>query len=190
MASALTILVQDQAMAFRLVRRNRQGLGQPPPSVQRLHLGAEMLRPFRAHTADRDALPGQPLVRVVGAQREAIFGARGEHTVRLGDAARDQIVDHDAEVALGAVEHDFGRVPCPRGGVETRHKPLRRSLFVARGAVDLTGQEQAAHALGFQRGDQLARVHVVVFDRVAGPDHAGLFQPRNGRDQRALHLFG
>ncbi len=150
-----------------------------PGLIERRGLGAERRRPRRPDAADRDALRGQPLIGIVGAQGQPVLGARREHAVRLGDAARHQIVDHHAEIALGAIEHDLARRPRPRGGVETRHKSLRGSLFVAGRAVDLAGQEQPGAALGLERGAQLARIDMVVFDRVAGPHHAGLFQPRN-----------
>ena len=74
--------------------------------VERRHLGANAAGARRPDAADRDALVGQPLIGVVGAQGQPIFGARGEHAIGLGDAARHEIVDHHAEIAFGAVEHD------------------------------------------------------------------------------------
>ena len=53
--------------------------------------------PLHADAAKRDASPGQPLIGIVGAQRKAIFGARGEHAVGLAHALHHQIVDHDAQ---------------------------------------------------------------------------------------------
>ena len=79
---------------------------QRPRRLQRRHLGLELALPDRPDAADGDALAGQPLIGVIGPQRQPVFGPRGEHAVRLGDAARDQVVDHHAEIALGAVEHD------------------------------------------------------------------------------------
>ena len=51
--------------------------------------------------SSRPAL-GQPQVGVVLAQLQPILGAAGEHPVRLGHAARDQVVDQHAEVRLVA----------------------------------------------------------------------------------------
>ena len=106
---------------------------------------------------------GQPLVGVVGAQRQPVFGARGEHAVRLGDAARDQIVDHHAEIAFGAVEHDLAAPARPRRGVEPRDQALGGGLFVAGRAVDLAGQEQPAQrawspASAAARADRRGRI--------------------------------
>ena len=62
-----------------------------------------------ARLADQPALDAerrQPLVGVVAAQMQPELGARGEHAVGLGDAPRHQIVNHHAEIALGARQDD------------------------------------------------------------------------------------
>ena len=59
----------------------------------------------------------QPAVGIVGPQQQPVFGPAGEHAVRLVDAARDQVVDHHADIRLIAAEHQrlFGRgAPAPR----------------------------------------------------------------------------
>ena len=42
----------------------------------------------------------QPAVGVVGPQQQAVLRPAGEHAIRLVDAARDQVVDHHADVGL------------------------------------------------------------------------------------------
>ena len=69
---------------------------------ERRGLGREGLPARGADTTQGDAERGQPLVGVVGAQAQAVLGARGEHAVGLGDPAGDEVVDHDAEIAVGA----------------------------------------------------------------------------------------
>src|SRR5437868_5591847 len=101
-----------------------------------------MSPPFRADTADRNALASQPLVGVVGAQAETVFSTRGEHAVWFGHAARDQIVDHYAKIPFGAVEQDVRAAAGQRRGIDPGHETLRRRLFVPGRAVDLTRQEQ------------------------------------------------
>ena len=64
-----------------------------------------------ANAADPQTFGRQALVGVVGAQAQPVLGARGEHAVRLGDAARDQVVDHDAEIAVGARDDERSRRP-------------------------------------------------------------------------------
>ena len=48
------------------------------------------------------AVLGETQVRVVLAQLQPVLGARREHPVRLGHAARDQIVDQHAEIRFVA----------------------------------------------------------------------------------------
>ena len=83
----------------------------------------------RADTAERNAAVGQPLVGVVGAQRQPVLRPRGEHPVGLGDAAGHQIVDHHAEVASVRGRTVIGPAAAgPARGVETRDQPLGRRL--------------------------------------------------------------
>ena len=63
-----------------------------------------------ADAAKCDPLRRQALVRIVGPQRQAELGPRGEHAVGFGDAMGRQIVDHHAEVGFRAVE-SRGRLP-------------------------------------------------------------------------------
>ena len=55
-----------------------------------------------ADAADFRPSRRQALVGVVGAQAQPVLGARGEHAVGLGDAARHQVVDHHADIGVGA----------------------------------------------------------------------------------------
>ena len=94
---------------------------------------------------------------IVGPQRETILRPRGEHAIRLGDAARDQIVDHHTEISFGAIENDRGTLACSRGRIESRDQALRAGLFVSRGAVDLARKEEPPQPLGFQRRMEFTR---------------------------------
>src|SRR5262249_57675104 len=63
-------------------------------------------------------------------------------------------------------------------------------LFRARAcAFDRPRQEQPGQPPRLQGGIEFARIHVVVLDGIAGPDDAGVLEPRDGRDQRELDLF-
>ena len=99
-AAAVAVLAQREAVRRGFGRRERQRPGHRPRAVKRRHLGAVHLRALAADAAERDALVGEPLIGVVGPQRQPILGARGEHAIGFGDAARHQIVDHDAEIRL------------------------------------------------------------------------------------------
>ena len=104
--AAVAVILERQPVLRRFERRERNGLGEGARLIERGELAAILLAPLRAHAADGDALLGQALVGVVRAQGEAIFRARGEHPIRLGDAAGDEVVDHHPEIAFGAIEQD------------------------------------------------------------------------------------
>src|SRR5262249_40123074 len=98
-------------------------------------------------------------------------------------------VDHDAEIALGTIEHDFGVVAGAGGRIEPRNKSLRSSLLIACGPIDLTCKIEALDALGLERRMELARIDIVVFDRVTGANHSRPLETRNARNHRPLDLF-
>ena len=108
--------------------------------VERRQFGGEGAGALAADRAMRDADRGQALVGVVGAQGQPVFGARGEHAVGLAGAAGHQIVDQNADIGVGAVEHYRFRSSRGQGGVEPGDQPLRRSLLIAGGAIDLPGK--------------------------------------------------
>ena len=151
-----------------------------------------VVRKARARSAPTQpsAIPlrRQALIGVVGSERQPKLGARGEHAIGLGDAMGRQIVDHHAEVRLGAVERRERLAAGLARGVDPRNDPLRPRLLIAGRAVDLAGQEQAAEAARFQRRIEPARVDVVVFDRVAGTEDARMLEARNRGDERGLRL--
>ena len=80
--------------------------------------------------------------------------------------------------------------PAARAAFSPAIKPLGGGLLITGGAVDLAGQVKARHRLHLQRGRQLAGIHIIIFDGIAGPAHRGLFQPRNGRQKRQLDILG
>ena len=94
-----------------------------------------------ADAAQGNALIGQPLIGIVGAQGQPVFGPRCEHPVRFGYSAGHKIIDHDTEVSIGPVEDDGIGLAGRQRGIQTGNKSLRCGLFIARGAIDLTSQE-------------------------------------------------
>ena len=154
-------------------------LQQSPSSLQGFGLGREGLAPLGPDAAQIDTRRRQPLIRIVGAQAQAVLGARGEHAVGLGDAARNQVVDHHAQVGVRTRNDELSsRTAGLQRGVDARGNALGPCFLVARGAVDLTCQEQPRQALHFQRREQLARIDVIVFDGVAEALDGDLLQAR------------
>ena len=150
-AAPLSVLVEREPMPLGLLRRERDRIGAFARGNERRDFSVNARRPHGADAADGNSFRGQALVRVVGPQRQPIFGARGEHAIRLADAARHQVVDHHADVGLRAIENDLGPLAGARGGIEACNKSLCRRFFVAGGAVDLAGEKKSAQPFGLQR---------------------------------------
>ncbi len=133
---------------------------------------------------------GEPQVGVVLAQLEPVFGARSKHPVRLGNAARDQVVDQHADIRLVPA-----RAPaCFAGHVARRvdagEDALRSRLLVAGRAVDLPGEEKAGDRLRFKRRAQRAWIEIVVLDRIAGPEDVGMLAPGYRVHEGQLYVEG
>ena len=155
--------------AERVARRRPQRHAGVRSRARRLRACARSAPSARRRRRPRSRpIGGQAQVGVVLAQLQPVFGARGEHAVRLGGAVRDQVVDQHAEVGLVAARRPGLALLHEARGVEAGEQALRRGLLVAGGAVDLAGEEQARDRLGLQRRLQPARIEVVVLDRVAG----------------------
>src|SRR3954447_14585032 len=98
-------------------------------------------RTCAAYTAQSSAFVRHPLIGIVGPQGQPVFGPGCEHPVRFGYSAGHKIIDHDPEVSIGAVEDDGVGLARGQRGIKTGNKSLRRGLFIACGAIDLTSKE-------------------------------------------------
>ena len=138
-----------------------------------------MLPAIVVDQADLAADRRQALVGVVAAQMQPMLGAAGEHAVRLGRRLGDQVVDQHADVRLVAPQDEIGYAAGGvSGGVDAGDEALGGGLFVAAGAVDLPGEEQAGDLLRLQRRADLRRPDHVVFDRVAVAAESARFPGR------------
>jgi hypothetical protein len=88
-----------------------------------------------------------------------------------------QIIDHHADVGAAAVEPDRLESQRMRGGVQPGRQALRGRFLITGGAVDLPSQKQAGNCLMVQRRTKLARVGILVFDRITRPDDPGALRP-------------
>src|ERR1700752_4326296 len=81
----------------------------------RLAFALEVLPAIVVDDAEPAPRFGEAHVRIVFAQAQAIFRAARKHSIRLGDAARDEIIDEYAGVGFVAP-----RAPPPFAGPQTR----------------------------------------------------------------------
>ncbi len=110
--------------------------------VDRVPVAAKRVPSPIIDDAQRASRFGQPQIGIVLAQLQSVLGAAGKHAVRLGDAARDEVVNQNAEVGLVAARAPAvfaGREP---GGIDAGKDSLRGGLLVAGGAVDLSRKEK------------------------------------------------
>ena len=119
---------------------------------------------------------GQPEVRVVLAQPQAVLRPAAEHAVGLIRAERDKIVHQYAEVSLVPLRRPRVAARDLSRRVQSRQQSLGRSLFVAGRAVDLAREIQARDCFRFKRGLESARVEEVIFDGIARPGDPRVFE--------------
>ncbi len=156
-----------------------------------LHRGALALEQGPARVVDEAhgaARRGQTQVRVVLAQREPVFRTAGEHAVRLGCPARDQVVDQHADVGIAALRPPRFAAAHLQSGVDAGEQALRRGFLVPRRAVDLAREEQARDRARLERGAQVARVEEVVLDRVTRSRDVGVLESLDAAHERLLHV--
>ena len=186
-ANAVLIDVKVMPCGFRW--RQRQAIEELPCVDESVRLCRVGFRALAADDAEFDAERCQPLVGIVGAKRQPVLGARGEHAIGLADPARDEVVDHHAEISVGAADRDRRRAAGCASRIEACDKPLRRGFLVAGRAVDLAGEIEARELQAFERGAELARIDVVVFDRIAGTENRGALKAGHGVDEGGLHVL-
>ena len=95
-------------------------------------LGFEVAEVARRQKTDFVAEAAEAQVGVVLAQEQAVFGAGGEHAVRLGGAFGDEIVNEDADVGFVAAEDDGAFALDPTDGVDAGDESLARRLLRSR----------------------------------------------------------
>ena len=138
--------------------------------------------------AELPAHRGQSIVRVVFAQQQAVFGAARKHAIRLTDATSNQVVDQHAEVGFVTLRIPARQFPRLSRGIDAGQQALRRGFFIAGGAVDLPREEQPGDQFCLERRSQVARIEIVVLDRIARLRDRRIFKAGNGPYEFDLHF--
>lgn len=135
--------------------------------------------------ADLAAEGGESAIGIVFAQEEAILGAGGEHAVGFGSAPCGEVIDHDGDIGLGAVEEEGFAFGGFEGGIDPGEESLSGGFFVAACAVDLSGEKEVGDGLQFEPREEAARIDGVVLDGVAVVNDLGVFEA----DDRVNQVF-
>lgn len=127
-------------------------------------------------------------IRIIFTEAETILSAGREHAVGLRNALGCQVIQHDTDIGFIASRHpafeSFGAKPRIDAGVKT----LSRSLFVSGCSVDLTGKEKVIDLLRFKRTLQIARIVLVIFNRVTRPHQISIFQSFHSMNHFDLNI--
>src|SRR3546814_2537512 len=89
------------------------------------------------------------------------------------DVCSSDLIYQDSEIRLVTLWQPRVLIVHESGCIDASQQPLRGGLFVAGGAIDLPRKEQAPDGAGLQRRVQMARIEIIVFDRVAWAHDAG-----------------
>ena len=142
--------------------------------------------PGLPHAADPDPKRGEPRIGVRRAQPQPIFRACSEHAVGFGHSLEREVVDHHRQIAVGPVERRGRKALLRTGGVQAGHEALRRSLFIARRAIDLARAIQPRQGAELEIAAERAWVDVVVFDGITRRCHLDSLQALDAPQHRKL----
>ena len=144
------------------------------------------LPPLVVHQTDRAAGGRQTQIRVVDPKQQPVLGSRREHPVGLETSLCRQVVDHRADVARLAAEHERRLPVAAQRGVDSGDESLGRRLLVARCPVDLAREKQAAEPL---RLESSASIRSVARNRTRPRSQAASPRPSSRPGQRVNQLL-
>lgn len=97
-------------------------------------------------------------IGIILTKENAVFGSRSKHTVRFVDTFRDEVIDKNADVCLIASEGKGSLSLHCQCSVGACNKALPGGLLIARGPVNLSGEEKPVHKFGLERMAKLRGV--------------------------------
>ena len=116
-------------------------------------------------------------IGIVLTQHQPVFGAAGEHAVRLAGAGSDQIIDQYADIGFVTAWVPGVQSTRLQTGIQTGNQALGAGFFITGGAVDLTGEEQAPHmCLVSSHGFRSRGIEKVIFNGITRTGDMGIFQ--------------
>ena len=77
------------------------------------------------------------------AQNEAIFCPTGQETVRLHRSLGHQIINHNPDIAITALENELRLALDLESRIDASHNPLSRRLFITGSSVGLSCGKEA-----------------------------------------------
>src|SRR5205085_9848033 len=107
---------------------------------------------------------------------------------RLGDPARDKIVDQDAQVGLVAARAPSLLAARESAGIDTGKHALRGSFLIAGRAVDLAGEEEPAYGLGLESRLERPWIEKIIFDGIPGTHEVGAPESLDGAHHGELYI--
>ena len=137
-----------------------------------------------------DGVGAEPEIGGVLSQKQPILRPAGEHAVGFRRAAGHEIINQHADIGFIAREDEVAFSSEAAGGIDSRHESLGGGLFVARSAIDLSGEVEARDAFGFQGAVELGWGAVVVFDGIARAEDFAGFEPLNRAEEGQLDRIG
>src|SRR5205814_6648962 len=120
-------------------------------------------------------------------QTQAILRSRCEHAVWLRHALRHEVINQDTDIRGCPVQDDGVFAIGSSSRVQSGHQALGSRFLISGGPIDLPGKIESRDPLALKRSLELARVHVIVLDRVAGATHYDLLQPWDRLQQGELN---
>ena len=186
----------DSRPAQQLTRcRTAAGLGPHERRVEHREIPieprsplVERFPPLLVDEARTAADRRQTEIRVVDAEQQAVLRSRGEHSIRLEAAFRDQVVDENSDVRLVARELESIATQHTTRGVDAGDETLRRRFFVARRSVDLSREKQSLDTFRLEVSVQLGRLNEVVLHGVARAEQHRVLESRQRVHQIRLNV--
>src|SRR5208282_3813916 len=97
-----------------------------------------------------------------------------------------KVVDEHSNIGFRAAQDQRSRLTELERRVCPGDQALRGGFLVAGGPIDLSGKIEALDPLRLERGEELDRRAIIIFDSVAGAHDFRALEPGDGPDELVL----